>query len=64
MMLFIWENVLRDYSAGMAVAYAPDLVEALRSFPPDVAEQLGAPTHVIDTRKEKTTVAAYVYGGS
>lgn len=63
MKIFIWKNVLYDYSAGMAFAYAKDLETALKEFPPSVAENIGAPTYVIDTENDTETKIAYVYGG-
>lgn len=32
MKLFVWEDVLRDYKAGMVVAVAPDLEGALQAI--------------------------------
>jgi len=63
MKLFIWKDVLHDHTAGMAVAYAETLEEALAEFPNYIAEYLGPPTIVIDTTKEHKIVAEYVYGG-
>jgi len=63
MKLFIWEDVLRDYTSGMALAYAKTLEEALASFEDYIAEKLGPPTKIIDCKKEKETFSAYVYGG-
>lgn len=63
MKIFIWEDVLRDYSTGMAVAYAETCEEALGMFEDYIASQLGAPTKVIDCEKEKVPFATYVYGG-
>ena len=63
MKIFIWKSVLYDYKAGMAFAYAKTLEQALEEFPDYVAEQLGAPTYVIDTEKDTETKIAYVYGG-
>lgn len=63
MKIFIWKEVLYDYSAGMAVAYAETLEEALGLFHDYVAEQLGKPTTVIDCKKDKKPFATYVWGG-
>lgn len=67
MKIFIWEDVLYDYAAGMAVAYAETLEQALQTFIDKkksyVAERLGMPTHIIDPEKDKTPFVAYVYGG-
>ena len=63
MKVFIWEDVLRDYSCGMAVAYAATLEDALGEFEPYVAEQLGAPTTVINCSTDTGIHTAFVYGG-
>ena len=63
MKVFIWENVLTDYTDGMAVAYAETCEQALAMFKDYIAEQLGAPTKVIDCEKDNDAYAAYVYGG-
>ncbi len=67
MKLFVWENVLHDYTAGMMVAIAPDrgkAIDALReaighghqdlSTEPDVEIKLSQITEPL---------AFYVYGG-
>ena len=64
MKIFIWEEVLTDYTDGMAIAYAETLAQALEQFPGYVADSLGSPTDVIDCEKSKIPFAAYVYGGS
>lgn len=64
MKLFIWEDVLTDYTSGLAVAYAETLEEALALFPPHVADQLGRPTHIIDTATNTEPMVAFVHGGS
>ena len=63
MKIFIWEEVLRDYTDGMAIAYAETLEEALEKFPGYVADALGRPTDVIDCDENTTPFATYVYGG-
>ena len=63
MKLFIWQDVLRDYSAGLAVAYAETCEQALGMFDDYVAKQLGAPTKVIDCDKSKEPFVTFVYGG-
>lgn len=69
MKLYIWEDVLTDYTSGLAIALAPDLEIALRTFDIgkdglfEVADKLGAPTKVIDCTTRKTPYAVYVYGG-
>ena len=64
MKLFIWEDVLRNYTSGMAVAYAETLEEAIESFGGCIDEdQLGRPTKVIDCATDKTPFGTYVWGG-
>jgi hypothetical protein len=66
MKIFIWEDVLRDWSQGMAVAYAETLEQALAEIAIEhdgVARALGAPTKVINCDTDKKTFFAYVYGG-
>lgn len=63
MKLFVWEDVLQDYSSGMAVAYAETLEEALEHFEDCIADQLGKPTRVVDCSTDKAPFGTYVYGG-
>ena len=64
MKIFIWEDVLRDYTAGMAVAYAETLEEAYGLFEESyVRDDLGPPTKVIDCDKSKEPFGTYVCGG-
>lgn len=63
MKLFVWENVLKDWSDGLAVAYAETLEEALEHFEDYIADQLGKPTKVVDCSTDKTPFVTYVYGG-
>ena len=63
MKIFVWEGVLSDYTDGMAVAYAETLEDALGKFDDYIADQLGAPTTVIDCDTDKNAFTAYVYGG-
>ena len=63
LILFIWENVLTDYSSGLAISLATDLQKALKSFPDYIAERLGQPTKVIDCEKRKRTYSVHVSGG-
>lgn len=71
MKIFIWENVLTDWTDGLAVAYAETLEEALGTFERNiddsfgkiVAKELGKPTKIIDCEKDKTPFGVYVYGG-
>jgi len=62
MKIFIWEDVLRDYTSGLAVAYCETLEEALDLFPEYIADQLGRPTKIIK-EGDKTPFVAYVSGG-
>jgi len=64
MKLYIWRDVLRDYTPGMAVAYAKDYGSALELFEPWLREQLvEAMPLVIDCKKRKKPFGHYVYGG-
>ena len=63
MKLYIWKEVLWDYTPGMAVGYGKDLETVLEKFEPHIARQLGPPTKVIDVRKDKEIYVDYVYGG-
>ena len=61
--LFVWEDVLRDFTSGMAVILAHDEAEAReimnRDFPDYVSDQLGFSTCQIITEPK----GFYVYGG-
>jgi hypothetical protein len=61
--MFIWEDVLYDYTAGMVAIYAHDLEEALdlarKKFEPYVVEGFAGVKPKIVTKPE----AFYVYGG-
>ena len=63
MKIFIWEDVLCDYTCGMAVAYAETCEQALTLFDETIADQLGAPTKVIDCAEDREPFTAHVYGG-
>ncbi len=63
MKLFIWEGVLYDYTAGMAVGYGETLEDVLAQFPDYVSDALGAPTQVIDCKTNKATIAVFAWGG-
>ncbi len=63
MKIFIWKDVLRDYTDGLAVGYGETLEDVLRQFPDYIAQQLGSPTQIIDCESNKSTMAIYVYGG-
>lgn len=62
--LYVWEDVLRDYSAGLAVVLAHNEGEAReimkRDFPEYIAEQL--PSYKCQVITEPK--GFYVYGGS
>ncbi len=61
--LFVWEDALRDYTAGLAVVLAHDEAEAreimLRDFPEYVAERLP----FIQCKIHSAPIGFYVYGG-
>lgn len=73
MKLFVWQGVLRDYSAGMIVALAPSLDAALRhvrshpeKFSSQVAADMGTETPEVVTLTgcaPKRTKVWYVFGG-
>lgn len=66
MKIFIWEEVLHEWTDGMAIAYAENLEEALAQFSKiaqGVSKELGAPTKIIDCEKDKEPFVAFVYGG-
>ena len=66
MKLFIWEDVLRDYSAGMIVALAPDLESALAAVRDDsyVRAAMGeAKPEVIEIGPNTQAQTWYVHGG-
>jgi len=63
MKIFIWTDVPRDYTDGMAIAYAETLEEALEQFEGYIVDELGKPTKIIDCETDKIPFAAYVYGG-
>ena len=63
MKLFIWEDVLCDWTEGLAIGYGKDLEAVLAEFEPFIARRLGQPTKVIDTAKDRRTYVVYVYGG-
>src|SRR5258708_39348291 len=64
MRLYVWEDVLRDYSPGMIVVLAPDLDTAMTMVSEDVRAEMGAkkPT-VIDLAADVKPQAWGVYGG-
>lgn len=67
MYLYVWEDVLSDYTSGMVVALAPSLEVALETIrcESDTAWFLigsTPPTYVIDPNQTKP-VAFLVWGG-
>lgn len=67
MNVYIWTNVLMDYSAGMVVAIAPDIQTAL-SLPEleSVASQLPCDKdhlEIIQLHGQPKAKGWYVYGG-
>jgi hypothetical protein len=68
MKLYVWEDVLRDYTAGMIVALAHDLDEAIALFPDDetVRAEMGKVKPTVTALGECRSVKAegwYVWGG-
>ena len=66
MKLYVWTDVLCDYSAGMAVALAPDLETALAALDKNAGYHLDLPVDkmtAIDLSGEVEPQAWYVYGG-
>lgn len=65
MRLYIWEDVLRDYSAGMIAAIAPDLESALATMPEGwLREEAGRVTPtVIEISDHTEPQSWHVYGG-
>ena len=63
--LFIWEDVLTDYTSGMVVIYAYDLDHAkkvfLKKFPDEqyIIDNFFGKPHEVVTKAD----AFYVYGG-
>lgn len=61
--LFVWEDVLRDYTAGMVCIYAYDLEHALElaieKFDDYVVEDFAGKPYQVVTEPD----AFYVYGG-
>ena len=61
--MFIWENVLTDYTSGMVAIYAKDLEHALeiarKKFDNYIVEDFAGKTYTVVTKPD----AFYVYGG-
>lgn len=66
MKLWVWEDVLRDYTAGLAVAVAPDLETALSVLCEQAGYDLELPVSklkIIDLADGMPAQGWYVYGG-
>jgi len=71
MKLFVWKDVLRDYTSGMMFAVAHDLEEAkaelLRQLSDyedyDIRADLAKEVQVIDLEGRTEPVAFYIWGG-
>jgi hypothetical protein len=65
--IFIWEDVLTDYTSGMIVSYASDLADAIADvrarFGDDVANECHCNFAEIDCDNDKIPVSFCVYGG-
>jgi hypothetical protein len=63
--LYIWEDVLTDYTSGMIVALAPDLESALATVDNDyVRGEMGRVTPVVVEISDSTAPQSWhVYGG-
>jgi len=68
MKIFIWEDVLKDYTSGMIVSYAHDLSDAIRDvkerFGDVVANECHCNFTEIDCENDKNPISFCVYGGS
>jgi hypothetical protein len=67
MKIYIWHDVLCDYSCGMAVAYAENLEEAVDGLEHLLGkwalEDFGPPTKIIDVETDKQAFVTFVRGG-
>lgn len=68
MKLYVWQDVLYDYTPGMIVALAHDLDEAMSLFPHEeyVRQEMGRVSPVVTGLGECRTVKAagwFVHGG-
>jgi hypothetical protein len=64
--LFVWEEVLTDYSDGLAVAVAPDLETALAALDKKAGHCLELPVDkmtVIDLKGDVQPAGWFVHGG-
>jgi len=68
MKIFIWEDVLKDYTSGMIVSYAHDLADAIRDvkerFGDVVANECHNHFSEIDCERDNSPISFCVYGGS
>jgi hypothetical protein len=66
MKLYVWEDVLRDYTAGMIVALAPDLESAMATVDEDyVRADMGrVQPDVIEITDDTPAQSWFVFGGS
>lgn len=67
MKLFIWEDVLTDYSSGMIVALAEDFSDAIKDIRErhgdSAAEETSQRCKVIDCETQEKPISFVVYGG-
>lgn len=68
MKLFIWEDVLKDYTSGMVVAYAKDIYEAIATIEQNhgkgVSEEcLLSPCRVVCVETDPGPYAFVCWGG-
>lgn len=67
MKLYVWEDVLCDYTCGLAFAIAPDLASAIKAAANGdswVESQLrGEKPKVYKVDGRKTPIGRYIYGG-
>jgi hypothetical protein len=63
--LYVWTDALRDYTAGMIVALAPDLETALTAAAEDYvrAEMGRQDPEVIEISNDTPARVFWVYGG-
>lgn len=72
MKLFIWRDVLTDWTSGNVTALAKDLATARRALKKTLGKDSEgwrelkdmAPTETHDTTKRRTPVVVITYGGS
>lgn len=59
--MYVWEDVLTDYTSGMAVALAENVEQALRLFKKKAGHDLELP--ISKMKKITKPEAFYQYGG-